>query len=125
MKSVRTQLTGLLADREVHVSFELGNRVPLLFKIFGLTVHETVFKDTHGHLTDQSAWAEGLAMRVYALAQLAFTTFSTKKLIELPYLRQGNSSMGRSTVQLEKFGDKCQNTPKVPLFSTPEQPHLN
>jgi len=33
-------------------------------------------------------------------------------------------SSSRRTVQLEKFGDKCQNTPKVPLFSTPEQPHL-
>ena len=29
-----------------------------------------------------------------------------------------------STVQLEKFGDKCQNTPKVTLFSIPQQPHL-
>jgi len=81
MKSARTQFIGLLADADVRVSFELGNCVPVLFKIFGLTVHESVFRDILSHLTDQSGWTEGLAMRVYTLAQLAFTTFSTKKLI--------------------------------------------
>ena len=45
MKSARTQFIGLLADRDVHVSFELGKCVPVLFKIFGLTVHKAVFKD--------------------------------------------------------------------------------
>lgn len=81
LKSARTQFIKLLRDEDVRVSFALANRVPVLFRVYGLAVHETVFKDILGHLTDQSTWAEGLAMRVYTLAQLAYTTFSTKKLI--------------------------------------------
>jgi len=82
-RSLRWNLSehSLLDSSQTGTFMSLGNRVPVLFKIFGLTVHETIFEDILGHLTDQSAWTEGLAMQVYTLAQLAFTSFSTKKLI--------------------------------------------
>jgi len=52
--------------------------------------------------------------------------FHQPQLHEVTIVVMSTLQMGveKDTVQLEKLGDKCQNTPKVPLFSTPEQPHL-
>lgn len=81
MSSARSQFIKRLGDRDVRVSFFMANCTPVLFKIFGLAVHQTVFKDVLAHLTNEMEWTEGLAIRVYTLAQLADTTFSMKKSI--------------------------------------------
>lgn len=81
MSSARSQFIKRLGDRDIRVSFFMANCTPVLFKIFGLAVHQTVFKDVLAHLTNEMEWIEGLAVRVYTLAQLADTTFSMKKSI--------------------------------------------
>lgn len=79
--SARSQFIKRLEDRDVRVSFFMANCTPILFKIFGLGVHHTVFKDVLEHLTNEVEWVEGLAIRVYTLAKLAETTFPMKKSI--------------------------------------------
>lgn len=81
ISSARSHLIKRLQDTDVRVSFFMANCTPVLFKIFGLAVHQTVFKDVLAHLTDEAHWIEGLAMRAYTLAQLASTTFSMNKSI--------------------------------------------
>lgn len=81
ISSARSQFISRLGDRDVRVSFFMANCTPILFKIFGLAVHQTVFKDVLACLTNEMEWIEGLAIRVYTLAQLADTTFPMKKSI--------------------------------------------
>lgn len=81
MSSARSQFIKRLGDRDVRVSFFMANCTPILFRIFGLAVHQTVFKDVLACLTNEMEWIEGLAIRVYTLAQLADTTFPMKKSI--------------------------------------------
>lgn len=81
ISSARSQFIKRLEDRDVRVSFFMANRISILFKVFGFKVHQTVFKDVLLHLTNEMGWIEGLAIRVYALAKLAETSFSMKKSI--------------------------------------------
>ncbi|KAL7272152.1 Serine/threonine-protein kinase tel1 [Rhizina undulata] len=94
----QSQFIQLLADKDIRVSFLMSHSITIMFKIFGFTDHQTVFDDIYNHLAgaNNTEWAEGLAMRVCALTQLAATSFSSKKMIVYHIFETGLFDVGKA-----------------------------
>ncbi|KAL1853370.1 Serine/threonine-protein kinase tel1 [Paecilomyces lecythidis] len=69
--SPRTSLFNILREGDVSVKFFLAKLVPSIFSRFLLADHDAVFDDVLDSLPRDPDWIEGIAVRLYALAQLA------------------------------------------------------
>ncbi|KAL4735327.1 hypothetical protein BDV11DRAFT_173914 [Aspergillus similis] len=69
--SPRTTLFKIIGDGEVLVKFNAGCLVPQLFGQFLLKDHDAIFNDVLECLPRDPTWEEGIAVRLFLLAQLA------------------------------------------------------
>ena len=69
--SPRTSLFTILQDGDIPVKFSAGNIVPQLFNRFPLTDHDAILDDVLESLPRDTDWIEGIALRLFILAQLA------------------------------------------------------
>ncbi|KAL4778275.1 hypothetical protein BJX76DRAFT_362890 [Aspergillus varians] len=69
--SPRTTLFRIIAEGDVLVKFNAGNLIPQLFGQFLLKDHDTIFNDVLDCLPRDPDWEEGIAVRLFLLAQLA------------------------------------------------------
>lgn len=69
--SPRTSLLTILQEGDVPVKFNAANLIPRLFGQFLLKDHDAIFDDVLESLPRDPDWDEGIALRLYILAQLA------------------------------------------------------
>jgi ataxia telangiectasia mutated family protein len=69
--SVRTSLFELLANGEIAVKYHIAERLPTIFEYFILPEHDKILEDVDASLPSDTAWTEGLAIRLLVLARLA------------------------------------------------------
>ncbi|KAL2851506.1 hypothetical protein BJY01DRAFT_117027 [Aspergillus pseudoustus] len=69
--SPRTTLFKIIKDGDILVKFNAGNLVPQLFEQFLLKDHDAIFDDVLESLPADPDWEEGIATRLFLLAQLA------------------------------------------------------
>ncbi|KAJ9371691.1 hypothetical protein DTO282E5_3624 [Paecilomyces variotii] len=69
--SPRTSLFNILREGDISVKFFLARLVPSIFSRYLLTDHDAIFDDVLDSLPRDPDWTEGIAVRLYALAQLA------------------------------------------------------
>ncbi|KAL4802065.1 hypothetical protein BDV18DRAFT_147456 [Aspergillus unguis] len=69
--SPRTSLFKIVRDGDIMVKFNAGNLLPQLFEQFLLKDHDAIFSDVLDCLPTDPAWEEGIAVRLFLLAQLA------------------------------------------------------
>ncbi|OAX85516.1 hypothetical protein ACJ72_00105 [Emergomyces africanus] len=69
--SPRTSLFKILHDGDLPVKFHLSKVIPSVFNRFILKEHDAIFDDILENLPRESDWVEGIALRLYLLAQLA------------------------------------------------------
>ncbi|KKZ63614.1 hypothetical protein EMCG_02055 [[Emmonsia] crescens] len=69
--SPRTSLFKILHDGDLTVKFHLSNIIPAVFDRFILKEHDAIFDDILENLPRDPDWNEGIALRLYLLAQLA------------------------------------------------------
>ncbi|OJD11921.1 hypothetical protein AJ78_07406 [Emergomyces pasteurianus Ep9510] len=69
--SPRTSLFKILHDGDLAVKFHLSKLIPSVFDRFILKEHDAIFDDILENLPRHSDWNEGIALRLYLLAQLA------------------------------------------------------
>ncbi|KAL5343110.1 hypothetical protein BJX70DRAFT_354511 [Aspergillus crustosus] len=69
--SPRTTLFKIIAEGDVLVKFNAGNFIPQLFGQFVLKDHDAIFNDVLECLPRDPDWEEGIAVRLFLLAQLA------------------------------------------------------
>ncbi|PKY03552.1 serine/threonine-protein kinase tel1 [Aspergillus campestris IBT 28561] len=69
--SPRTSLFTILQDGDIPVKFSAGHIVPQLFNRFPLTDHDAILDDVLESLPRDTDWIEGIALRLFILAQLA------------------------------------------------------
>lgn len=69
--SPRTTLFKIVEDGDVLVKFNAGKLFPQLLGQFPLKDHDAIFSDVLGCLPTDPGWEEGIAVRLYLLAQLA------------------------------------------------------
>lgn len=69
--SPRTSLLTILQEGDVPVKFNAANLLPGLFGQFLLKDHDAIFDDVLESLPRDPDWDEGIALRLYILAQLA------------------------------------------------------
>ncbi|KAF2104009.1 hypothetical protein NA57DRAFT_70221 [Rhizodiscina lignyota] len=68
----RTTLFKLLLDGEIQVKYRVGRLIPDIFGRWILAEHDAIFDDLRQHsLPKDMGWREGLAMRLFVLAELA------------------------------------------------------
>ncbi|KAI9370794.1 hypothetical protein BJX61DRAFT_514063 [Aspergillus egyptiacus] len=67
----RTILFRIIAEGDVLVKFNAGNLIPQLFNQFLLKDHDAIFNDVLDSLPRDPDWVEGIAIRLFLLAQLA------------------------------------------------------
>ncbi|KAI1457230.1 hypothetical protein F4805DRAFT_198921 [Annulohypoxylon moriforme] len=66
-----TSLLSLLEDGEIPVKYYIGCRLPSLFGRYVLKSHDEVLVDVLGVLPSKSDFLEGIALRLFVLAELA------------------------------------------------------
>jgi len=71
LSSCRTTLLSIDRDGPMAVKFFIGSNIAKLFGLYVLKVHDDIFVDVLNHLPTDSDYVEGIAYRVYALAELA------------------------------------------------------
>ncbi|KAL4887390.1 hypothetical protein BJY04DRAFT_212427 [Aspergillus karnatakaensis] len=69
--SPRTTLFEIISEGDVLVKFNAGNLIPQLFGQFLLKDHDAIFDDVLACLPCDRDWKEGIAVRLFLLAQLA------------------------------------------------------
>ncbi|PGH11261.1 hypothetical protein AJ79_04996 [Helicocarpus griseus UAMH5409] len=69
--SPRTILFKILQDGDLTVKFHLSKIIPSIFDRFVLKEHNAMFEDVLENLPGDPDWKEGIALRLYLLAQLA------------------------------------------------------
>lgn len=69
--SSRTSLFHILQKGDMSVKFNAAKLIPSIFGRFLLRDHEVIFDDVLESLPTDPDWSEGIALRLYALAQLA------------------------------------------------------
>ncbi|KAL2011470.1 hypothetical protein VTN00DRAFT_4188 [Thermoascus crustaceus] len=69
--SPRTSFFNILQDGDVSVKFSVAKLVPKIFGRFILKDHDAIFDDVLDSLPRDPDWSEGIALRLYVLAQLA------------------------------------------------------
>lgn len=69
--SPRTTLFSIIGEGGVLVKFNAGNLIPQLFGQFLLKDHDAIFDDVLDCLPRDPDWQEGIAVRLFLLAQLA------------------------------------------------------
>ncbi|KAL3460378.1 hypothetical protein BJX64DRAFT_290369 [Aspergillus heterothallicus] len=69
--SPRTTLFKIIKDGDILVKFNAGNLVPRLFEQFLFKDHDAIFDDVLESLPADPDWEEGIAIRLFLLAQLA------------------------------------------------------
>jgi len=69
--SPRTSFFNILQDGDIRVKFSVAKLVPNIFGRFILKDHDAIFDDVLDSLPRDPDWSEGIAFRLYALAQLA------------------------------------------------------
>ncbi|KAL1966845.1 hypothetical protein VTN77DRAFT_3810 [Rasamsonia byssochlamydoides] len=69
--SSRTSLFYILQEGDMSVKFSVAKLIPNIFGRFLLRDHEAIFNDVLESLPKDPDWNEGIALRLYALAQLA------------------------------------------------------
>lgn len=69
--SPRTSLFMILQEGDISVKFNAANLIPRLFGQFPLKDHDAIFDDVLESLPRDPDWTEGIALRLYVLAQLA------------------------------------------------------
>ncbi|EGE85810.2 phosphotidylinositol kinase Tel1 [Blastomyces dermatitidis ATCC 18188] len=69
--SPRTILFKILHDGDLTVKFHLSKVIPSVFDRFILKEHDAIFDDILENLPRDPDWNEGIALRLYLLAQLA------------------------------------------------------
>lgn len=69
--SPRTSLLTILREGDAPVKFSAANLLPRLFGQFLLKDHDAIFDDVLESLPRDPDWDEGIALRLYILAQLA------------------------------------------------------
>ncbi|KAL2830033.1 hypothetical protein BDW59DRAFT_141646 [Aspergillus cavernicola] len=69
--SPRTTLFKIIGEGDVLVKFNAGNLIPRLFGQFFLKDHDAIFNDVLDSLPRDPDWEEGIAIRLFLLAQLA------------------------------------------------------
>ncbi|KAL3473129.1 hypothetical protein BJX99DRAFT_234283 [Aspergillus californicus] len=69
--SPRTTLFKIIREGDVLVKFNAGNLIPDLFGQFLLKNHDAIFNDVLDSLPRDPDWEEGIAIRLFLLAQLA------------------------------------------------------
>lgn len=85
VKSARTCLFKVLQDGSIVVKFHLANEIPEIFGLFILREHETILEDVLDNLPKDPSWAEGIALRHFALAHLAasWSTLLRRSIYEI------------------------------------------
>ncbi|KAI7538601.1 hypothetical protein KC331_g10253 [Hortaea werneckii] len=73
VQSVRTSLFELLRTGSIQCQYHMSGRIPMLFGLYVLSRHETIFDDLQNSLANEADWAEGIAMRLLILSKLAST----------------------------------------------------
>ncbi|KAI7672977.1 hypothetical protein KC318_g2489 [Hortaea werneckii] len=71
VQSVRTSLFELLRTGSIQCQYHMSGRIPMLFGLYVLSRHETIFDDLQNSLANEADWAEGIAMRLLILSKLA------------------------------------------------------
>lgn len=71
MPSPRTSLLSILQGGTMRVKFYVGPRLPKIFELWVLSEHEGIFVDILASLPRDSAVVEGIALRIFVLAELA------------------------------------------------------
>ncbi|KAL2821528.1 hypothetical protein BJX63DRAFT_378450 [Aspergillus granulosus] len=69
--SPRTTLFKIIKDGDILVKFNAGSLIPQLFEQFLLKDHDAIFDDVLESLPADPDWEEGIAIRLFLLAQLA------------------------------------------------------
>ncbi|OJJ51010.1 hypothetical protein ASPZODRAFT_162899 [Penicilliopsis zonata CBS 506.65] len=69
--SPRTSLFTVFQDGDVRVKFSAADMIRDLFERFALDDHEVIFNDVLESLPRDPDWVEGIALRLFILAQLA------------------------------------------------------
>ncbi|KAL3486656.1 hypothetical protein BJX62DRAFT_241792 [Aspergillus germanicus] len=69
--SPRTTLFKIIKDGDVLVKFNAGSLISQLFEQFLLKDHDAIFDDVLENLPADPEWEEGIAVRLFLLAQLA------------------------------------------------------
>ncbi|KAL5362665.1 hypothetical protein BJX96DRAFT_186311 [Aspergillus floccosus] len=69
--SPRTGLFMILKEGDISVKFDAGALIPKLFGQYPLTDHDAIFDDVLESLPRDLDWVEGIALRLFILAQLA------------------------------------------------------
>ncbi|KAL4920462.1 hypothetical protein BDW62DRAFT_6131 [Aspergillus aurantiobrunneus] len=69
--SPRTTLFRIIGEGDILVKFNAGNLIPQLFEQFPLKDHDAIFNDVLDCLPRDPDWEEGIAVRLFLLAQLA------------------------------------------------------
>ena len=70
-ESSRTTFFKILEDGDMLVKFNIAKLVPNIFSRFLLKDHDAIFNDVLDSLPNNPHWGEGIALRIYVLAQLA------------------------------------------------------
>lgn len=99
--SARTILFQILHDGDSEVKFSISRIIPSIFSHFVLTEHDAIFDDVLGSLPNDPSNIEGIALRLFALAQLAsqwhtLLRQSVYHLFETPAHAPGSSPYAQS-----------------------------
>lgn len=70
LSSARTSLFSVLQEGTLHVKYEVGGQISDIFGLFVLKEHDSIIKDIVSSLPNAADWSEGLAVRIFVLANL-------------------------------------------------------
>ncbi|KAJ5719360.1 hypothetical protein N7493_007815 [Penicillium malachiteum] len=71
LPSPRTNLFTILREGDAQVKFRVAKFIPAIFERFLLKDHDAIFDDVLDSLPRDPGWIEGIALRLFALSQLA------------------------------------------------------
>ncbi|KAJ6037034.1 hypothetical protein N7540_001313 [Penicillium herquei] len=71
LPSPRTNLFTILREGDAQVKFRVAKFIPTIFERFLLKDHDAIFDDVLNSLPRDPGWIEGIALRLFALSQLA------------------------------------------------------
>ncbi|RYP41466.1 hypothetical protein DL767_000971 [Monosporascus sp. MG133] len=71
MPTATTSLLNILQNGSIPVKFYIGSRLPTMFGRYVLKIHDEVFVDVLKRLPIDSDFLEGIALRLFVLAELA------------------------------------------------------
>lgn len=72
LPSSRSTLMGILQDGPMDVKYYIALNVPRIFGLYVLKTHDEIFLDVLGSLPAEVEITEGIALRLFALSELAF-----------------------------------------------------